>query len=1062
MRITAKFFAVAALAIFAFASCSKKNENEAPVSRETHFVLNAASPETKTGIYYDEGTYLPYFQKDDEIGLFVNALPTKAGDLKTDAVFANTAEDGEVAQFEGTLENVEPGSVTFYSFYPASAGKKVYINDETVTFGLDVPSIQHPAYDNDYGYTFDPKADILIAKPATTTVDQNNKAAAADIYFARLTGVLRVAINAESTDSDVYGERIKSLKIETSAGNIAGRIVVNPLTGECTGINETGSSKAIEAVIDDLDACTTYIGYDGSNIVFMGVAPVSIPAGSDITFTINTVDAAGKASHKIVKTVPNLEQAIVFESSKPTVINLTVYDTEIGAPDEEDTTNYSGEWVIAGTQTNDYVMSQFVSGTVYPAATASSINTESEVVTVVGSKAPYKMTIAKVAEGTYAGLYTIKDAGNKYLTASATSASSQNYLTGVDTPVAGSYWSISKTEGVLDIIATKVDESYAREIRVNHNNGNARFSCYKSSSELPKVGLYPYSKVVEALEPAATPVISCDNNTITITCATSGASIYYTLGTTAENTANPTAESTLYDADNKPTITADAYIKAIAVADGFENSEIAAQALIYVDASTTYYVKVTTTPEDWSGKYLMLSTGVNAFNGQISTTSTKYGLYASVVVSDGKIVSNSTVDAYAVTITKSGDYYTIKTAGNLFLYWTSGNSLNGNAQLQNDSKSLWSISNNNGTISIANGNTSERLIRFNSDRFACYTTNTGTLINLYKLEDNRTKAPISWPNATETVTKNGSTITWGNGSAPVLTNTEGLDVTYSAVPETVATITSAGVISIVGAGEATIKASYTGTAYKDTEATFTLTVTDATPYTIICNSNNDSYGTVTPSSTTVTVGSTVTLTIAANEGYKLKSISATDASSNAVSLTSVDDTHRTFEMPASNVTVNAVFEENNTTSTYVDILNNANTINSTSTSYSTWSVASSATNSGAAYSGQSAGGNSSIQLRSNSNNSGVVTTTSGGKVKKIVVTWNSETQNGRTLNVYGNNSAYSAATDLYDSSKQGTLLGTIVYGTSTELEISGDYAFIGFRSASGAMYLSEVKITWEN
>lgn len=734
MKSTIKYLAIVALACLSLVSC-KMNEAEAPISAETHFILNATSPKTKTGIIYDSGSYLPYFQNGDEIGLFVNALPTKTADMSTDAVFANSASDGTDAQFEGTLE-VDPGSVTFYSFYPASAGKKVYVNNETVTLGLDVPSTQHPAYDAGMeSYTFDPKADILIAKPATATVDASHNAAAADIYFARLTAVLRIAVKAESNSSDVYGERIKSIKIETSAGNIAGRIVVNPLTGECTGVNEVGGSKAIEAFIDDPDECSVYVGYEGSNIVFMGVAPVSIPSGSDLTFTINTIDASGKVSHKIVKTVPSIENAIVFESSKPTVINLTVYNSEIGDPDEEDTTDYTGEWVIAGTQTNDYILSQFVSGNVYPAVAATSIDAENEKVTVVGSKTPYKLTIAKEAEGTYAGLYTIKDAGNKYLTASATSASNQNYLTGVETPVAGSYWNISKTEGVLDIIAANVDESYAREIRVNYNSGNPRFSCYKASSSLPKVGLYPYSKVVEALEPAATPVISCDNNTITITCATSGASIYYTLGTTAENTADPTAESTLYDADNKPTITADAYIKAIAVAEGYENSEVASQALTYVDASTTYYVKVTTTPEDWSGKYLILSTGTNAFNGQISTTSTKYGLYASVTVSDGKIVSNSTVDAYAVTISKSGDYYTIKTASNQYLYWTSGNSLNESVQLQSDNKSLWSITNDNGSVSIANGNTSARVIRFNSDRFACYATTTGTLINLYKLEE---------------------------------------------------------------------------------------------------------------------------------------------------------------------------------------------------------------------------------------------------------------------------------------------------------------------------------------
>ena len=148
---------------------------------------------------------------------------------------------------------------------------------------------------------------------------------------------------------------------------------------------------------------------------------------------------------------------------------------------------------------------------------------------------------------------------------------------------------------------------------------------------------------------------------------------------------------------------------------------------------------------------------------------------------------------------------------------------------------------------------------------------------------------------------------------------------------------------------------------------------------------------------------------------------------------------------------------------YVDELNQTLT-GITGTTYSEWSnkSASNTGHSSAVYAGQSAGGNSSIQLRSNNDNSGVVSTTSGGKVKKIVVSWNSNTSSGRTLNVYGKNSAYTDATDLYDSSKQGTMLGTIVYGTSTEIIITGDYEYIGFRSASGAMYLSEVKITWEN
>ena len=144
--------------------------------------------------------------------------------------------------------------------------------------------------------------------------------------------------------------------------------------------------------------------------------------------------------------------------------------------------------------------------------------------------------------------------------------------------------------------------------------------------------------------------------------------------------------------------------------------------------------------------------------------------------------------------------------------------------------------------------------------------------------------------------------------------------------------------------------------------------------------------------------------------------------------------------------------------TVTDVLNNALTEVS-GNSYTNWSGKTS--NSSAVYAGQSAGDYSSIQLRSKNNNSGVITTASGGKLKKVSVVWEDHTANDRELQIYGKNTAYSAATDLYNNSNQGTLLGTIVYGTSTELTISGDYTYIGLRSADGAMYLTSISIDWE-
>lgn len=129
-----------------------------------------------------------------------------------------------------------------------------------------------------------------------------------------------------------------------------------------------------------------------------------------------------------------------------------------------------------------------------------------------------------------------------------------------------------------------------------------------------------------------------------------------------------------------------------------------------------------------------------------------------------------------------------------------------------------------------------------------------------------------------------------------------------------------------------------------------------------------------------------------------------------------------------------------------------------SNSYTAWSGKTGT--SGAVYAGNSAGpASGTIQLRATSP-SGIIVTTSGGNASKITVSWHSDTASGRTLDIYGKNTAYSAAADLYNNSNQGTKLGSIVYGTSTELEIAGSYAYIGIRSNSGALYVSSIEIDW--
>lgn len=128
----------------------------------------------------------------------------------------------------------------------------------------------------------------------------------------------------------------------------------------------------------------------------------------------------------------------------------------------------------------------------------------------------------------------------------------------------------------------------------------------------------------------------------------------------------------------------------------------------------------------------------------------------------------------------------------------------------------------------------------------------------------------------------------------------------------------------------------------------------------------------------------------------------------------------------------------------------------TSSSYTGWSGKK--VNSEAVYAGNSAGGNNAIQLRSLGSSSGILSATSGGKIQKIVVDWNENTTSGRSIKVYGKNSSFTSVADLYESSC--TELGTITYGTSTELTISGEYEYVGIRSAVGALYLNSITFTW--
>lgn len=122
------------------------------------------------------------------------------------------------------------------------------------------------------------------------------------------------------------------------------------------------------------------------------------------------------------------------------------------------------------------------------------------------------------------------------------------------------------------------------------------------------------------------------------------------------------------------------------------------------------------------------------------------------------------------------------------------------------------------------------------------------------------------------------------------------------------------------------------------------------------------------------------------------------------------------------------------------------------------------------YNGRMMKNNSAIQLN-NSKDSGVekqsigiiVTSNKKGyKLGKVEAEWDSNTANGRQLDIYGKDDAYTGtnAAELYEDNTKGSLIGSLVKGTNTSVDINDPFQFIGIRSNSGAQYLTSIKLYW--
>lgn len=117
--------------------------------------------------------------------------------------------------------------------------------------------------------------------------------------------------------------------------------------------------------------------------------------------------------------------------------------------------------------------------------------------------------------------------------------------------------------------------------------------------------------------------------------------------------------------------------------------------------------------------------------------------------------------------------------------------------------------------------------------------------------------------------------------------------------------------------------------------------------------------------------------------------------------------------------------------------------------------------SGAVYAGHATKNNGNIQINTSGSNKGIYSINSGGIISAIEVSFASNTSDGRTLNIFASNTAYTASTDLVGSNDY---VGQIKKGESTVFSFSAlseQYKYVGLSSDDGAIYIESIKFYWQ-
>ena len=792
LRIMQKAFVYLATAALVLAGCSKAVESPVETIPENgkktvKIIASVDDPETRTSVEIVDKKGIYSWTENETIAV----VPTSTADLDGVLTFENINPDegwfsGEMSETEYLVFAVSPQSALSDAFCESQ---------DNLAFTLTL--------DGSYLYSNGTNAVMVAGMPTDYIVDEDNvEVSYPKFEFKHAAALYRVVYENVPVGT-------QALQFEADGVNITGVFMFDSLEGVEIKQEDAEGENIAHVLLDDP------VSVANTTMEFY----VPVPTGNYTNITVSLLDSDFNPIDGTERTFT----ANSYEVKRSALIRVP--KITLDAPE-----TLAGEWIMVGEKDGDYFAAQaFESGN--NNLKGAEVTVSSNAVTSE-TYIPVKMTFTYVSEGDYAGMYTIQDANGKYLYAASSSSNNLKADDAISTSNPQHYyWTITE-EGndVYSIVATKSGNHNV--LRFNYNGGNnTLFGCYESNSSTgTNVLLYKWADANIPNPTCATPEISCQNNVITITSATAGATIYYEIGAD-ESVADPTTASSVYDPDNKPTISANSYVKAIAVADGYVNSEVAGAAVTYKEPVVLAGWVETNLSEIVAGDvFVMVANEQYALPHDGSSAPA----LVSVTVADSKLTAEPAANIQWNLTGNSTDGYTFYPNGNTAKYLrcttTANSSSNDNIRIGTGNRNVFIL--DNGNHIVTNDTYTDRYIGINgTNNFRGYVSPTSATEACFKFfkyyDDGKQDAGISFTPAS-------ATVTWGETLAqPTLNNEHGLTVTYASSAPAVASLNGSTIV-VNKAGTATITASWTeqtidGVTYRAGSTDFVLTVNKATP-----------------------------------------------------------------------------------------------------------------------------------------------------------------------------------------------------------------------------------------